>query len=99
MNFEKFKIIITCLEKVRDRSHSIHKLGVDLLDYDEEYHVAITVLLKTVFAEEGYDWISWYLYEKTSFRGETNHATDENGNEICHNVESLWDTVKPYIKQ
>jgi hypothetical protein len=99
VNFEQFKILIESLEKVRERSHSIYLLGVDLMEYDEPFHVAITTLLKSVFTEEGYDWISWYLYERVGFNNKTLTATDENGNEICHNIESLWDTVKPYRKQ
>jgi hypothetical protein len=99
MNFEQFKIVIETLEKVRERSHSIYQLGIDLMDYDESNHIVISTLLKSIFKEEGKDWIDWYLYERPGFNGKPNLATDENGNEICHNIESLWKTVKPYRKQ
>jgi hypothetical protein len=99
MDFEQFKIVIETLEKVRERSHSIYQLGIDLMDYDEPNHIVISTLLKSIFKEEGRDWIDWYLYERPGFKAEPNMATDENGNEICHNIESLWETVKPYRKQ
>jgi hypothetical protein len=99
MNFKEFKEVIELLKKVSDRSHNIYKSGVDLLDYDEDFHKAITILMKSIFEEEGYDWISWYLYERDGFNGKTLSANDVDGNEICHNIESLWETVKPYRKQ
>ena len=99
MSFKEFKIIIDNLENVRERSHSAHLLGLDLMEYDYPYHTVISTLLGTVFNQEGKGWVDWYLYERPGFNGRPNLATDENGNEICHNIESLWDTVKPYRKQ
>jgi hypothetical protein len=99
MNFKEFKTVIESLKKVSERTHSLYKLGIDLMDYDEEYHKTITTLFNSIFEEEGYDWISWYLYERDAFDGKVLSATDADGNEICHNIESLWDTVVPYIKQ
>lgn len=99
MNYEQFKTIIETLQEVSDRSHSIYKLGVDLMNYDEPYHKAISTLLDSVFNDVGRGWVDWYLYERPGFNGKPNLATDENGNEICHNIESLWETVKPYRKQ
>lgn len=98
MNFEQFKIVIQTLEKISEKSHSLYQLGVDLLDYDEPHHKVFSILLNSIFGEKGKDWIDWYLYERVGFKkGDVLKATDENGNEICHNIESLWDTVKPYI--
>lgn len=99
MEYEQFKTVVETLEKIRERSYSIHQLGIDLMDYDEPTHVVISTLLESIFKEEGKDWIDWYLYERPGFNGKPNLATDENGNEICHNIESLWETVKPYRKQ
>lgn len=100
MEFDKFKTVIKKLEKVRERSHSMYGLGIDLLEYDEQYHIVISTLLNSVFSEEGTGWIDWYLYERPGFTGGSKlKASDENGNEICHNIESLWQTVKPYRKQ
>lgn len=99
MKFGQFKILIETLEKIRDRSDSIQDFGINLMDYDEDYHKLITLLLRSVFNEEGEDWINWYLYERVGFDGKILEAWDEKGNVICHNVESLWDTVKPYRNQ
>lgn len=99
MKFEQFKTLVESLEKVRDRSHSIYQLGLDLLDYEEEYQKIISILLSNVFNDDGKDWIDWYLYERISFDGKVLEAWDENNNPICYDTESLWNTIKPYIKQ
>lgn len=99
MNFEQFKTVIETLEKIRERSHSIYQLGIDLMDYDEPNHIVISTLLESIFKEEGKDWISWYLYERMGLDDKIMEAWDENNNPICYNIESLWETVKPYRKQ
>jgi len=94
MTYETFETLIKNLTDIRERSHNIYEIGVNLLDYEEIYHTVITALLKEVFGEEGWDWISWYLYEKEGFDGKVLQAYDENDNEICHNVKSLWETIQ-----
>ena len=94
MNYDKFKILIENLEKVRERSYSIHKLGINLMDYEEIYQNTISVLIESVFDKEGKDWIEWYLYERIGFTNKVNLATDKDGNRICHDIPSLWDEVK-----
>lgn len=94
MNYEKFKSIIEELELVRERSHSIYQLGINLMDYEELYHNIITNLLNSVFDKEGKDWIDWYLYERIGFTNKVNLATDKDGNEICYDIPSLWEEVK-----
>ena len=98
MSYEQFEEIIKNLEQYREKSHSIYKLGINLMDYDELPHGIISVLLTSVFGKEGKDWIDWYLYERIGFDGKVLQAWDENDEEICHNIPSLWDTVKPYVK-
>ena len=88
------------MEKARERSHVLYGLGVDLMDYSDSYHTTISTLLNSVFNEEGTGWIDWYLYERPGFSSRFNStslpltASDKNGNEICHNIQSLWDTIK-----
>lgn len=100
MEYKEFEKIIKNLEKCRERSHTIYSLGIDTMDYTEPYQEVIGSLLLSLFKTEGKDWIDWYLYERPSFNGkEPLKAFDENDKEICHNIESLWDTVKKYINE
>ena len=99
MNFEQFKILIETLQKISDKYKVLYDLGIDTMNYDEDYQKIITLLLEGIFNEEGKGWIDWYLYERIGFDGRVLEAWDENENPVCYNVESLWDTVKPYRKQ
>jgi hypothetical protein len=38
------------------------------------------------------------LYEKESISGEPLKAFDKEGNEICFDIPSLYDTIKEYLK-
>jgi len=99
MNYKKFKILITTLEKTREKSHALYLLGVNLMDYDDMYHTIITNLLTSVFDKEGKDWIDWYLYERIGFKDKVHLAQDKDGNEICYDIPSLWKEVKNNLMQ
>ena len=100
MEYEQFKKLIEDLEKSLQRSSALYDLGMDLMNYNDIYHEIISSLMLSTFNVEGKDWIDWYLYERPSFSGkEPLKAFDKDGNEICHNIESLWETVKEYMNE
>ena len=100
MEYKQFKKLIEDLEKSLERSSALYDLGMDLMDYNDIYHTIISSLMLATFNVEGKDWIDWYLYERPSFNGkEPLKAFDKDGNEICHDIESLWETVKEYVNE
>jgi len=90
MTYETFEKMIKDLSDIQERSHRLYEAGISLLDYEESYHNIITLLLKEVFGEQGYDWISWYLYERNGSDGKILQAWDKDNNEICYDIPSLW---------
>jgi hypothetical protein len=98
MTYEQFKDLIETIEKVGERSSAIYDLGLDLINFEDEYYKIINILMNNVFNEEGHGWIDWYLYERIGFNDKVNLATDENGKEICYDIPSLWETVKEHLK-
>ena len=54
-------------------------------------------LIEAYFTEEGQDWVNWYMFEKRAAPDEIK-ATDEDGNDICKDVDDLWEIVKDYLK-
>ena len=101
MTYYQFEKLIKNLEKCRERSHSLYLLGINLIDYDEIYQEVIGALMLSTFKEPGKDWIDWYLYEKPGLFGDREplKAFDKDNNEICQNIESLWETVKEYMNE
>lgn len=99
MNLKTFTTLIKGFEERHKQNDTAYKLGIDILNYDNDYYKDVTYpLLIEVFTEEGLDWITWYLYERVSHTGKDLEAFDKEGNKICHNIPSLYDTIKEYLK-
>jgi hypothetical protein len=99
MTFSTFKKIIEYLEESRERSFKLHQLGIDVGNHTDPLHHTIELLINALFGEVGSGWIDWYLYERKSpCSGKYLTAYGADGKEICHNVESLWETVEEHIQ-
>jgi len=99
MEFTKFKSILDRLKSIGDKTQTLYSLGVDIIEYSDEYESIISKILTEYYTEEGYDWISWYLYEKfPPGSDEELKAYDSSGKEICNNYESLWELVEDIRK-
>lgn len=99
MTLKTFTTLIEGLQSYRDKKDKLYTLGIDILSFDEDYYREVTrPLMVEAFTEEGMQWIYWYLYERESISGEPLKAFDKEGNEICFDIPSLYDTIKEYLK-
>lgn len=89
MTLEKFTEIIDSLKKTEDDINKLYKLNVDLTEFVEPFELIMSKLLREIYGDEGYDWFSWFCYER-DFGEKELGAWDENNNPICYDVESLW---------
>lgn len=96
MTLYDFEKMIATLREVQDRRHAVHKLGVNLLEYDDPHFSVINQLLTVLYGEEGFGCISWFCYENDFGRG-TLAAYDKDGNEICKTVEGLYQFLEEMI--
>lgn len=94
MKLEVFKTIIETIETQGNKSMEAVKLGIDLLDHDEGWLVAIALLMNSYYGKEGGDWVNWYLYERPLVESDGPSATDKDGNAICYDIPSLWKHVE-----
>jgi hypothetical protein len=96
MTKQTFEKIILNIQLAQNRSRAIYKLGLDLMDFEETYQIVIDELFRAAFNEDQVGWIDWYLYEREGIKGNINKATKKVGRkkiEICHTIDSLWETV------
>jgi len=92
MDLKTFTTLIEGIQSQNNKSHELYKYGVDLLAYDEDYYRdVVRPLMLEAFGREGVDWICWYVHEKDG--REDMKAYDKDGNEICHNIESLYNVI------
>ncbi len=98
MTKDLFEEIILKLQMLHEKNYQLYKLGIDLMEYTEPYERIIDVLFKSSFNEDQLGWIDWYLYERKTISGDILEAHDADGNPICYDIDSLWETVQEYNK-
>ena len=98
MNKEYFISLIKESMDQYDKVSELYNSGIDLISSPliEYGDIMFDRLLKVYFTNEGYDWISWWLYERRFDSRLT--ASDENGEIPMDTLDDLWDYVKQYLK-
>ena len=88
----KKEAFIDLIERMKATSESVseaYRLKIDLIEFSDSWEQIITILLKELFTEEGYEWISWWLCENGR------EAWEENGTPIpMDTVEDLYNYLK-----
>jgi trans-2-enoyl-CoA reductase len=93
MTYEKFEEIISHMVNHCSRTHKAYELKLDLLEFDEDIQMAVSLLWKQVLTKEGIDWLDWFLYEKDYIHGNLRKdlkAWDADKKEICKDLKSLY---------
>jgi hypothetical protein len=93
MTYENFLRVILQQQKSDRVIDEAHKLNIDLIDFVDPYHAIISVLIKEIYGEEGYDWYSWFCYE-SDYGSKGVEAWDEDKNPICYSHESLHEYLE-----
>jgi phosphoglycerol transferase MdoB-like AlkP superfamily enzyme len=92
MTLDTFTTLIGGIRAQINKTQELYMLGVDLLSFNDDYYKNVVYpLMLEAFGKEGVDWIDWYIYEKNG--REDLKAWDKYGNEICHNIESLYNEI------
>jgi hypothetical protein len=90
-----FNSIILALQAVQTRSVLAQtELKVDLSSYDEMFLQVIDALILLHFGKEGYELISFYLYEKTNMDGSVNELYNDNDEVVPTSTpEDIWNIL------
>ena len=66
-------------------------LRIDMSSYDEAFFQVIDSLVLLNFGKDGYELITFYLYERINPDGSFNILVDDDGNEVSlDTLEDLW---------
>jgi hypothetical protein len=85
-----------CCERMKTASNNIdavYKLNIDLHEFMDDEHWVVQHLWSVILTPEGYEWFSWFMYEKAylyEFKDDM-RAYDENKNEICQTLPDLYE--------
>jgi predicted protein tyrosine phosphatase len=88
-------MFMKCCERMKTASNNIdavYKLNIDLHEFMDDEHWVVQHLWSVILTPEGYDWFSWFMYEKAYLYElkEDMKAWDENKNEICQTLPDLY---------
>jgi hypothetical protein len=93
MTREDFKKMVGLIEGHSYKSEMVYNYGVSIIEFTDDLQEVISMLMREAFGEIGYDWISWWLYEKDFGKREDIRAFDENDNEIIRDIDELYDYI------
>ena len=106
MKFENFKKVLDTIRDFDKTITAIEGLNIGMIDSDicTDFWTLQELFFSEVYTKEGYEWISYYLYEiplleeKAKKNGESTNdgwAKDENGNSIdLSSDEALWNFLE-----
>lgn len=63
MTYENFLKVILKQQLLDKQISAAYDLKIDLLDFVDEYHQIISILIKEIYGEDGYEWYSWFCHE------------------------------------
>lgn len=92
MTFDKFNGLLQTMEELGRKQHAAYKLGIELSDFTDDFYGVINDLLRAVYGDDGYEWISWFMFENDFGRkglGATMH-----GKPTCYDALSLWKEIE-----
>jgi hypothetical protein len=94
MEYEKLEKYISILSDQHKKVNQIYKLGVDIIDFTDQYHTLFKMLWGEILTPEGLDWLEWFIWDKGAIEGEIKEeigAWDEDGNPICQDLKGLYE--------
>lgn len=83
MKREEFKSLVTSIGSLSDRSIKLYELGVDLIEFEDDFHRVIVKLCIEVFGKNVWEEVEYYLYEAP--KDGTPCMWDKNNKEIPFN--------------
>ena len=101
MTFDNFKQIIDFMVKSSSQLDKTHEIGIDLLEFVENYNHSIHFLWGQLLTIEGLDWFDWFMYEKNYLQDGIGNPemqafskTNDEEIEICKDLEGLYEYLK-----
>jgi predicted protein tyrosine phosphatase len=80
------------MKKSSENMQAAQKLNIDLNEFMEDESWVTQHLWNVILTKEGYDWFSWFMYEKAYLYDlrKDMKAWDEDKNEICQTIDDLY---------
>ena len=89
IKLEVFKRIVLKLKEQGESMDKAYKAGIDLINFTGPYESVISMLIGSIYGQEGKETFDWWCYEKNFGEQTDLTMTDKDGNELCRTIEEL----------
>lgn len=86
---EVFEKIVLKLKEQGESMDKAYKAGIDLISFTVPYESVISMLIGSIYGQEGRDTFDWWCYERDFGKRTDLKMTDKDGNELCRTIEEL----------
>ena len=86
---EVFERIIFELKEQQQKLDKAYEAGIDHINFTGSYESVITMLIGSIYGQEGKETFDWWCYEKNFGERTDLTMTDKDGNELCRTIEEL----------
>lgn len=87
---KRLKDILDKLEALGNRTSILYENGMDIINFENDYHEVFDLLFAEIFNEEQKELFDWWRFEKDP------KMWDKHGNVICDSFESMYELLKEY---
>ena len=89
IKLEVFERIVLKLKEQGESMDKAYKAGIDLISFTGPYESVISMLIGSIYGQEGKETFDWWCYEKNFGEQTDLTMTDKDGNELCRTIEEL----------
>lgn len=86
---EVFEKIVLKLKEQGESMDKAYKAGIDLINFTGPYESVISMLIGSIYGQEGKETFDWWCWEKEWGERMDLKMTDKDGDELCRTVEEL----------
>lgn len=89
IKLEVFERIVFELKEQQEKLDKAYEAGIDHINFTGPYESVISMLIGSIYGQEGKETFDWWCYEKNFGERTDLTMTDKDGNKLCRTIEEL----------
>lgn len=89
IRLEVFERIVFELKEQQEKLDKAYEAGIDHINFTGPYESVISMLIGSIYGQEGKETFDWWCYEKNFGERTDLTMTDKDGNKLCRTIEEL----------
>jgi hypothetical protein len=94
MKYEIFAEIVALIKEQSDKEQASYDVGVDLINFNDPIHAAISHLIGAIYGTDGKDVFDWWCYEKEWGARKDLTMQEADGTEVCQTLVDLHEWLE-----